>query len=531
MCGINGLLLGNTQHAAAPELLEAGIILQHRGQDAAGIATSDEYGQSYQHKGIGLTTEVFGAKGASIAELNGHMGIGHLRYPTSGSLHCSEAQPFTRQYPLEIHLVHNGNIVNTDFLQKHLGASSLLHAGSDSELLLCIFMEELMQKCITRKSITIKSIFDALAELYALCEGSFACIMMISGLGLVGFRDAHGIKPLVYGERENADGSIDYMFSSESVALNKLDFTNIRDVEPGQAVIFPATSDRPLLKTVRPALSYTPDIFEYVYFARPESVMDGISVHKSRQNMGIALTKALKIEFGNSLDDIDVIMPVPETSNTCALAAAQHLNKPYSQGLVKNRYVFRTFITPGQSQRRTGVWRKITAVEEEFVGRNILIIDDSIVRGTTSREIIKIARNAGAKKVFFASCSPPIRHNHIYGINLSRKEKLIAYSKTTKEICHELGCDRLVYLPLDGLIQSCLQARDRSSKVNSFEIGVFTGEYTTRLTKDAFVPIHNLPVYSLMDEISPSVMDVDQAGLDGLKSRTTTTVTSVNVEV
>ncbi|KAH6681485.1 phosphoribosyltransferase-like protein [Halenospora varia] len=467
MCGIMGLILGNTKSAAAPELFEAGILLQHRGQDAAGIATSDKSGRSYLHKGDGL-----------IAELKGSIGLGHLRYPTTGPRQSSKAQPFTGQYPVETYLVHNGNIVNTVELQKHLGTNAPCPGGSDSELLLCLFIEELKREHITYgSSIDMHTISNALAKIYELTEGSFACVMMISGVALLGFRDSHGIKPLVYGERQNADGSIDYMLASESVALNKLDFRNICDIEPGEAVIFPITGvHKPLLKRVSPALSYTPDIFEYVYFARPESVIDGISVHRSRQKMGVGIAKAIKSEFGDSLDEIDVVMAVPETSNTCALAAAQHLNKTYSHGLVKNRYIFRTFITPGQSQRRTNVWRKITAVQEEFENRNVLIIDDSIVRGTTSKEIVEIARNAGAKKVIFASCSPPIRHNHIYGINLSKKENLIAFAKTTAEICQELGCDRLVYLPLERLIQSCLEARNTSRKVNSFEIGVFTGD-------------------------------------------------------
>ncbi|KAH8586612.1 amidophosphoribosyltransferase [Bisporella sp. PMI_857] len=490
MCGILGLLLGNTKSAAAPELLEAGILLQHRGQDAAGIATSDKFGRSYSHKGDGLIAEVFGTTGDKVSELKGPMGLGHLRYPTAGLRHCSEAQPFARQYPLETYLVHNGNIINTAELQNHLGANAPRVGGSDSELLLCLFIEQLKRENVVQGSpIDMHVISNALAKIYELSEGSFACAMMISGLGLLGFRDSHGIKPLVYGERQNADGSIDYMLSSESIALNKLDFKNIRDVQPGEAVIFPITAvHKPLVKRISPALSYTPDIFEYVYFARPESVMDGISVHRSRQKMGVGIAKAVKSEFGDSLDEIDVVMAVPETSNTCALAAAQYLNKTYSHGLVKNRYIFRTFITPGQSQRRTNVWRKITAVKEEFENRNVLLIDDSIVRGTTSKEIVKIARNAGAKKVFFASCSPPIRYNHIYGINLSKKENLIAFSKTTQEVCQDLGCDRLVYLPLESLIQSCLEARDTSKRVDSFEIGVFTGEYITDLKKSFTVP-------------------------------------------
>ena len=259
------------------------------------------------------------------------------------------------------------------------------------------------------------------------------------------------------------------------------------------------------MKRVSPVLSYTPDIFEYVYFARPESTIDGISVHQSRQKLGVGIANAIKRELGSSVDEIDVVMAVPETSTTCALAAAHCLNKPYSQGLTKNRYVFRTFITPGQTQRRTNVARKLTAVKEEFQGRNVLIIDDSVVRGTTSREIIKIARDAGARKVFFASCSPPIRytflshemprsltgsrHNHIYGINLSKKENLVAYGRTTPEVCQELGCDYMIYLPLQSLVQACLQARNRKSKVDSFEVGVFTGDYITEFAGRLLGPI------------------------------------------
>lgn len=482
-CGILGLLLSNPNGTASGELLEGTHFLQHRGQDAAGIVTCGPRGRFYQCKGNGMARDVFTQ--ARISLLAGNMGIGHLRYPTAGSFANSEAQPFYVNSPYGIALSHNGNLVNAPALRAYLDEEVHRHINtdSDSELLLNVFAAELQN---TNKSrVNDEDIFHALGGVYERVRGAYACVAMIAGYGILGFRDPNGIRPLVMGIRTNADGTKDYMFSSESVVLQTLGFKEWFDVKPGQAIIIPKGTMEPVIRQVVPQLSYTPDIFEYVYFARPDSVMDGISVYRSRLAMGDRLATNIINRFKSRHEmakEIDVVIPVPDTSRTSALECAVRLGIPFREGFVKNRYVGRTFIMPNQTERRSSVRRKLNAMALEFSGQNVLLVDDSIVRGTTSKEIVQMAREAGAKKVYFASCAPPIRHNHIYGIDLADTKALVAYNKTEEEISKAIGADAVYYQTLDDLVGACSSPGDEEAgipKIDEFEVGVFTGTYIT----------------------------------------------------
>lgn len=420
-----------------------------------------------------------------ISLLAGNMGIGHLRYPTAGSFANSEAQPFYVNSPYGIVMSHNGNLVNAPALRQYLDEDVHRHINtdSDSELLLNIFAAELQN---TNKSrINDDDIFKALAGLYQQVRGAYACTGMIAGYGIIGFRDPNGIRPLVLGIRTHKDGSKDYMFSSESVLLQTLGFKEWFDIKPGQAAIIPKGTMTPVFKQVVPQLSYTPDIFEYVYFARPDSVMDGISVYRTRLAMGDKLASNIIGRFSSRHEmakEIDVVIPVPDTSRTSALECAVRLGIPYREGFVKNRYVGRTFIMPNQTERRSSVRRKLNAMALEFSGQNVLLVDDSIVRGTTSKEIVQMAREAGAKKVYFASCAPPIRHNHIYGIDLADTKALVAYGKTEEEISTAIGADQVFFQKLEDLVDACSFVGDKEQgipPIDSFEVGVFSGEYIT----------------------------------------------------
>jgi amidophosphoribosyltransferase len=466
VCGIVGIF---AHEPVNQDLFDALTALQHRGQDAAGIMTA-ENGQLFLRKGNGLVRDVFHTR--HMLRLKGNMGIGHVRYPTAGSSSFAEAQPFYVNSPYGISLAHNGNLTNAKKLAEDIYRTDLRHLNthSDSEVLLNVFAHELQ----SRRKITPKAedIFAAISQVHQRCKGAYAIVAMIPEQGMIAFRDPHGIRPLVYGKRETANGT-DYMFASESVALDALGFSDCKDVAPGEAIFIDMQvqlhqqqcADKPRLN---------PCIFEYVYLARSDSVMDDISVYKTRLRMGDMLAEKIKRDYSHL--DIDVVMPIPDTSRTSAIRVARGLKIKYREGFVKNRYIGRTFIMPGQKQRKKSVQQKLNPIDLEFQGKNVLLIDDSIVRGTTCQEIIRMARKAGARKVYFASAAPPIRYPNVYGIDMPSFSELIAYEKDIEQICQLIGADALIYQDLDGLIKA---AQEGNPEIQQFETSVFTGEYIT----------------------------------------------------
>lgn len=466
MCGIVGIVAENNVNQ---ELYDALTVLQHRGQDAAGIVTC--LGNKLnQRKANGLVRDVFRTR--HMQQLLGNFGIGHVRYPTAGSASAALAQPFYVNSPYGISLAHNGNLTNAAELNKELFREDLRHINtdSDSEVLLNIFAHELQQ--IGKISPEASDIFNAVAGVHKRCEGGYAVVALIANYGIVGFRDPFGIRPLVYGEREGVHGK-EYMIASESVALDVLGFKLVRDIQPGEAVFI----DKLGVITSRQCAEnpkVVPCIFEYVYFARPDSIIDGISVYKTRMRMGEHL--AAKILQERPDHDIDVVIPIPDTSRVSAQSLAYHLGVKFREGLMKNRYIGRTFIMPGQNERKKSVRQKLNPIGLEFQGKNVLLVDDSIVRGTTCKEIIQMARDAGAKKVYFASAAPAVKYPNVYGIDMPSAAELVAHGRTDEEVGDFIGANWLIYQNLEDLILSC---RDGNEAVADFDCSVFNGDYIT----------------------------------------------------
>lgn len=466
MCGLVGVV---TSFEVGVCLYDTLTVLQHRGQDAAGIMTSD-HGKLNLRKDNGLVKDVFHNR--HMRRLTGQMGIGHVRYPTAGSSSPALAQPFYVNSPYGLSLAHNGNLTNTIEISRDLFQEDLRHINtdSDSEVLLNVFAHELQRS--GKMEPAPKDVFAAIAGVHRRCRGGFAAIVMLAGYGIVGFRDRNGIRPLVFGRRHSKRGT-EYMIASESVALDSQGFSIVRDVAPGEAVYIDVKGNLHSQVCTEPG-KHTPCIFEHVYFARPDSLMDGISVYKARLRMGERL--ADKLQRLRPDNDIDVVIPIPDTSRTSALELANFLGIKYREGFVKNRYIGRTFIMPGQSQRKKSVRQKLNAIELEFQGKNVLLVDDSIVRGTTCKQIIQMARDAGARKVYFASASPAIRYPNVYGIDMPTASELIAAGKTDAEVEQLIGADWLVYQDLPDLI-AC--AAEGNPAIQQFECSVFDGVYIT----------------------------------------------------
>uniref|UniRef100_A0A8H7TSV4 Amidophosphoribosyltransferase n=1 Tax=Bionectria ochroleuca TaxID=29856 RepID=A0A8H7TSV4_BIOOC len=501
MCGISAILLGDPKATtAAVDLHESLYYLQHRGQDAAGIAVC-QGGRVYQAKSNGLASKVFD-EGRRIAELPGFMGISHLRYPTAGTSSASEAQPFYVNSPFGLSMSINGNITNPQEVARFLDQEARRHVNtaSDSELVLNVFANALNE--LGKARANVDDIFTALRDVYKRCIGAYSCVAMVAGFGLLAFRDSNGIRPLCLGSRPSAtiEGAKDYFLASESIALTQLGFTDVVNIKPGEAVfiqkgVFLSSSRSrrgiPGLWISLKWVKSTPAC-PSLYFARPDSELDGISVHRSRENMGRKLAKKIKDTLSKeAFDEIDVVIPVPETSNTSASILAQEMGKPFSNAFVKNRYIFRTFI-PGQKARRAGIRRKLSCIKSEFKDRVVLLTDDSIVRGNTSREIVQMAKEAGAKKVLFVSCSPEIRYPHVHGIDLADRDELIAYGKTAEEVATAIGASEVVYQSLDDLKDACREAIQDGYEKIDFETGVFSGQYTTPVPEEYFEHLERL---------------------------------------
>ncbi|WP_434356142.1 amidophosphoribosyltransferase [Parasalinivibrio latis] len=466
MCGIVGIV-GDTPVNQA--IYDALTVLQHRGQDAAGIVTIDN-NRFRLRKANGLVKDVFELK--HMQRLQGTVGIGHARYPTAGSSSASEAQPFYVNSPYGITLAHNGNLTNANDLRESLFEQDKRHLNttSDSEVLLNILAHQI-DKAVSHP-LTETDVFNAVTALHKQVRGGYAAVAMIIGHGLVAFRDPHGIRPLCLGKRE-INGRTEYMVASESVALDAVGFDFVRDITPGEAVYI--TFDGQLFThqcAENPKLN--PCIFEFVYFARPDSFIDKISVYGARVRMGQKLGEKIKREWDDL--DIDVVIPIPETSCDIALQIAQVLDKPYRQGYVKNRYVGRTFIMPGQQQRKKSVRRKLNAIRSEFKDKSVLLVDDSIVRGTTSEQIIEMAREAGARKVYMASAAPEIRFPNVYGIDMPSANELIAHGREVHEIGEMIKADGLIFQSISDLVEA---VGEGNPDIQQFETSVFSGEYVT----------------------------------------------------
>jgi amidophosphoribosyltransferase len=467
MCGIVGVV---SQTPVNQLLYDALLLLQHRGQDAAGIATNDSSSFS-MYKANGLVRDVFRTR--NMRSLHGNSGIGHCRYPTAGSSSEEEAQPFYVNAPFGITLAHNGNLTNQAELKEEMFRKDRRHINtdSDSEVLLNVLAHEI-QEATSGYTLDHEAVFKATAEVHRRVRGAYAVVAQIAGHGLLAFRDPYGIRPLCIGVNETANGT-EYLVASESVALEGMGFRFMRDIAPGEAVFI--TDDGKLFERQcadNPSLN--PCAFEFVYLARPDSVIDGASVYATRLRMGEYLAEKIRKEI--PVDEIDVVMPIPDSSRPAAIQLALKLGVEYREGFIKNRYIGRTFIMPGQGMRRKSVRQKLNAIGSEFKGKNVLLVDDSIVRGTTSREIVQMAREAGARKVYFASAAPPVLFPNVYGIDMPTRDELIAYGRTVDEVCREITADRLVYQDVEALKRSI---SDVNPALQNFEASCFDGVYVT----------------------------------------------------
>jgi len=499
MCGIIALLLAD-EDAWVNQLLFDGLtVLQHRGQDAAGMVTADRM-RLHLRKDNGMVRDIF--EQHHMTELRGNIGLGHVRYPTAGSSSCAEAQPLYTNYPHGICVAHNGNLTNTEELYRQMmDKQRHVNTDSDSEILLNYFAEYLNKHqrnsvdAEDKEKAIVDAVFDTCIDVMKQCHGGYATVYLINGVGLVGFRDPHGIRPLVVGCRSNDpkdDGEIwtaesmeqhtrnkklDYCLASESVAIDTLGFQLVRDVRAGEAFFVDMNTGQCHFRTCSKNVITSPCIFEYVYFARPDSIIDGVSVYESRLKMGEKLAAKIKRIYKDH--DIDVVIPIPETARTSALQAAHYLDRPFREGFIKNRYIARTFIMPGQAKRKKSVRLKLNTVRREFAGKNVLLVDDSIVRGTTANEIVQMARDAGARKVFFCSAAPPIRYPNIYGIDIPTREELIAYKRDEDEIAAKIGCDWVIYQDLEDLELSVKEAASPDEPLTKFDTSCFSGTYVT----------------------------------------------------
>ena len=472
MCGIVGIYHDNENVCGS--IYDGLIQVQHRGQDAVGISTWDKT-KMYLHKDTGLVTEVFKTDN-SLSQLNGNIGIGHVRYPTAGSDDSSEAQPFYTANPVNISLAHNGTLINSEQIKSELIKTHFcqFNTTSDSEVLLNLFAYELYKTNF--RKLTNAHVFKALKEVYSKCSGGYAVTMLIAGVGIVAFRDPNGIRPLSLGIKK---GSI--MVGSESSALAALGYNSLSNVEPGQAVIISEDGAISKKKIIRKS-EHTPCLFEFVYFSRPDSTIDAISVHKTRLRMGDLLGQNIKTNFKDL--GVDVVIPIPDTSRTSAMQVAYKLGVKYREGFMKNRYIGRTFIMPGQKLRKKSVKQKLNPIDIEFRDKNVLLVDDSIVRGHTSKQIIQMVKNCGAKKVFFASASPPVRFQNVYGIDMPATKELIAHKRTVRQIKRKIGADELIYQELEDLT---LAAHIGNPKIKKFEDSVFTGNYCAGNVTEEFL--------------------------------------------
>lgn len=482
MCGIVGIVGIDSVNQAIYDSL---LVLQHRGQDAAGIVTLDKDNRFKLCKANGLVRNIFDEE--SMRCLQGHLGIGHVRYPTAGTSSISEAQPFYVNYPYGIVLAHNGNLTNADEIRSVIFEEGKRHINTDSDSEILLNMFAITLASYSGNHLSKEDIFGAVTKLHHKLRGAYACVAMIIGHGMVAFRDPYGIRPLVLGQRVYADGRKEYMVASESVALSSLGFQFIRDVAAGEALYITEAGELFAQQCAAHSRA-VPCIFEYIYFARADSTLNGISVYQARIDMGKRLGNKILRQW--SYLDIDVVIPIPETSCDAALEIARVLNKPYRQGFVKNRYVGRTFIMPGQSERVRSVRRKLNPNPIEFAGKNVLLVDDSIVRGTTSKQIVEIARSVGAQKVYLASAAPEIRYPNVYGIDMPTANELIAYNRNLEQIRAIIGADALIFQDLADLIAAL---KDINPAISQFDCSVFDGHYITQdISQEYLIKLHQL---------------------------------------